>query len=66
MVDLNRVSADLNAVLPSDIRIFAMRRLGKAFDMRHEACSRIYHYVCPLRLFRSKKEAASGSKLSDW
>jgi tRNA U38,U39,U40 pseudouridine synthase TruA len=30
--------------------------VGKGFDMRHDAASRIYNYIAPLRLFLSKEE----------
>lgn len=36
-----------------DIRILAMRRVGKSFDMRHDAKTRIYNYIIPSRLFQN-------------
>lgn len=36
-----------------DIRILALRKVGKSFDMRHDAKTRIYNYIIPSRLFQS-------------
>lgn len=54
--DLEKVAKDINADLPMDIRIFAVKKVGKGFDMRHDACSRVYNYLAPLKLFLSKPE----------
>lgn len=48
-----------------DIRIFTIKKVGKAFDMRHDACSRVYNYICPLKLFLSKKDFAEGKVLNE-
>lgn len=31
-----------------------MKRVGKGFDMRHDAASRVYNYIAPMRLFLHK------------
>jgi len=36
-----------------DIRILVLRRVGKNFDMRHDAKTRVYNYIIPSRLFQS-------------
>lgn len=53
-IDFEKVMKDINAELPFDIRIFAIKKLGKSFDMRHDAHSRVYNYIAPLKLFISK------------
>lgn len=52
-LNYNRIIKDLNDQLPMDIRILALRRVGKSFDMRHDAKTRIYNYIIPSRLFQS-------------
>jgi tRNA U38,U39,U40 pseudouridine synthase TruA len=54
----------LNGELPYDIRIFAFKKLGKAFDMRHDACSRVYNYIAPEQLFLSQEEFKNNKILS--
>ena len=51
-VNYNRIIKDLNDELPRDICILAIRRVGKSFDMRHDAKTRIYNYIIPSRLFQ--------------
>lgn len=66
IIDLDRAVKDINIKLPQDIRIFAMKRVGKAFDVRYNACSRIYNYICPMNLFLSKREFAEGKVLTEF
>jgi tRNA pseudouridine38-40 synthase len=54
--DVEKVARDINADLPPDVRILAAKKAGKSFDMRHDACSRIYNYIAPLRLFLTKEQ----------
>lgn len=55
-VDVRKMCADINADLPLDVRILALKRVGKSFDMRHDACSRVYNYIAPIKLFYTKKQ----------
>lgn len=53
-----------------DIRILALRKVGKSFDMRHDAKTRIYNYIIPSRLFQSfanfkQKSPIEGEKLQE-
>ena len=41
-----------------------MKRVGKAFDVRYNACSRVYNYVCPANMFFSKQDFAGGKQMS--
>lgn len=52
--DLNyeKIICDLNDQLPMDIRVLVLRKVGKSFDMRHDAKTRIYNYIIPSRLFQ--------------
>ena len=59
------MASDINADLPVDVRIFAIKKVGKAFDMRHDTCSRIYNYIAPLRLFYSKDQFTSNAVLNE-
>lgn len=43
---------DLNEKLPQDIKILVLRRVGKSFDMRHDAKTRVYNYILPSKLFQ--------------
>lgn len=52
--NLNKIAADLNADLPTDVRILSVKKVGKGFDMRHDTCSRIYNYIAPISLFYTK------------
>lgn len=52
-INYNRIISDLNDQLPQDIRILALRKVAKSFDMRHDAKTRIYNYIIPSRLFQS-------------
>jgi len=56
VIDFEQAVKDINAELPFDIRIFTIKKVGKGFDMRHDAASRIYNYIAPLRLFMGKDE----------
>lgn len=56
VIDFEKAVKDINAELPFDIRIFTIKKVGKGFDMRHDAASRIYNYIAPLRLFMGKDE----------
>lgn len=56
VIDFEKATKDINAELPFDIRIFTIKKLGKAFDMRHDACSRVYNYIAPLKLFLSQED----------
>ena len=64
-VDFDKVIKDFNAELPVDIRVFAIKRVGKSFDMRHCACSRVYHYLAPLSLFQSKEDFLNGKVMNE-
>ena len=33
--------------------------------MRHDACSRIYNYIAPIKLFYSKKQFVNNQKLNE-
>lgn len=55
-VDFEKAARDINAELPFDIRIFTIKKVGKGFDMRHDAASRVYNYIAPLRLFLAKDD----------
>lgn len=52
-INYNRIILDLNEQLPMDIRVLVLRKVGKSFDMRHDAKTRIYNYIIPSRLFQS-------------
>ena len=52
-LNYNKIILDLNEQLPLDIRILVLRKVGKSFDMRHDAKTRIYNYIIPSRLFQS-------------
>jgi tRNA pseudouridine38-40 synthase len=56
LIDFDRVIKDINAELPFDIRVFAVKKLGKSFDMRHDAFSRVYNYIAPLKLFFNRED----------
>jgi tRNA U38,U39,U40 pseudouridine synthase TruA len=47
-----------------DIRVFAVKKVGKGFDMRHDACSRVYNYLAPLKLFLNKEQFANNPSLN--
>jgi tRNA pseudouridine38-40 synthase len=64
LFDLEKVAKDINADLPIDIRIFAVKRVGKGFDMRHDACSRVYNYLAPLKLFLSREKYEAKATLN--
>lgn len=51
-MDFEKIIEDINEKLPHDIKILAMRRVGKGFDMRHDAKTRVYNYIIPSRLFQ--------------
>jgi tRNA pseudouridine38-40 synthase len=42
-----------------------MKKVGKGFDMRHDACTRVYNYIAPLKLFLSKEQVESGFVLDE-
>jgi tRNA U38,U39,U40 pseudouridine synthase TruA len=35
-----------------DIRVFAIKKATKSFDMRHDAMTRVYNYIAPIYLFQ--------------
>lgn len=43
---------DINDKLPQDIKILVLRKVGKSFDMRHDAKTRVYNYIIPSKLFQ--------------
>jgi tRNA U38,U39,U40 pseudouridine synthase TruA len=62
---MDRIIKDLNADLPFDIRIFIIRKLGKNFDMRHDAHTRIYNYICPIKLFLPIQDFKDGKVMNE-
>ena len=47
------------------MRILAIKKVGKGFDMRHDACSRIYNYLAPLKLFLPKEDFLKDTQLNE-
>ena len=43
---------DLNDELPPDIKILAVKKVAKHFDMRQGAKTRIYNYIIPSKMFQ--------------
>jgi len=42
---------NINAQLPADIRVIALRRVGKRFTPKHRCDSRLYSYILPTWIF---------------
>ena len=55
VIDFRKLQVDINSNLPPDVRILAAKKVGKSFDMRHDACSRVYNYIAPIHLFFPQK-----------
>jgi tRNA U38,U39,U40 pseudouridine synthase TruA len=36
-----------------DVRVFAIKKVTKSFDMRHDALTRVYNYIAPIYLFQA-------------
>lgn len=64
-IDFERVVNDINEQLPFEIRIFTIKKIGKSFDMRHDAHTRIYNYIAPLRLFLPIEEFKNCVEVAD-
>jgi len=45
----------VNNILPPDIRVFSMQRVGKKFNPKTRCSSRVYYYMIPTRLFTPSK-----------
>jgi tRNA pseudouridine38-40 synthase len=42
-----QIAAQINRHLPAQIRVFAVQRVNKKFNARHQADSRMYEYYLP-------------------
>ena len=67
-IDYEKMIKDINVEMPMDIRVFSIKKVGKHFDIRHKANSRVYNYIIPSRLFQPYKafkegEPVTGEKL---
>ena len=49
-----------NSELPIDIRVFAIKKVPKSFDMRHDALTRVYNYIIPAFIFQKYEHFKSG------
>lgn len=54
---------DLNDELPPDIKILAVRKVAKHFDMRQGAKTRIYNYIIPSKMFQPYEQFKDGHKI---
>lgn len=52
-IDFSKIIMELNSSLPKDIRLYAMRKVTKRFDIRHDAKYRLYQYLIPSFVFQS-------------
>lgn len=43
-----------------DIRIFAIQKVARGFDMRHDALTRVYNYIIPTYIFQKPEDFQSG------
>lgn len=57
LIDFKRVIAIINSNLPQDIRLHAIKLTTQGFDVRKSARSRIYEYICPVSVYRTKGES---------
>lgn len=53
-IDFSKILMELNSTLPKDIRLYAMRKVTKRFDIRHDAKYRLYQYLLPSFVFQSE------------
>lgn len=65
VIDFKRIIADLNDILPKDIKVYGIKKVGKRFDMRFDSNSRIYNYIIPAKVFQSYKEFKDGHHLTE-
>jgi tRNA pseudouridine38-40 synthase len=50
-MNTKKMIAVINSNLPKDIRVFAIKKVTKSFDIRKKARSRVYEYLIPITLF---------------
>ena len=59
-IDYDKIINELNAVLPKDIRLYAIKKVTKKFDIRHDAKCRRYNYLLPTFVFQDYKDIPAG------
>lgn len=56
LIDYDRIIGELNSVLPPDMRLFAIKKVTRNFDIRHDAKCRRYNYLLPTFVFQDWKD----------
>jgi tRNA pseudouridine(38-40) synthase len=61
LIDYERIVQELNAVMPKDMRLHAIKKVTRNFDCRHDAKCRRYNYLMPAFVFRGWEQIQGGT-----